>query len=92
MMFCAVIQLFPLSDPQPIYYEIFTLVKYITIIDKYLFVYEFPFYLWGLQGGMDKLCLSVPNLMYRNFKVAVVARTLVRIGCKRTEVRATLKK
>ena len=31
-----------------------------------------------------------PNLMFRNFKVVV--RTLVRIGCKRTEVRATLKK
>ena len=29
-------------------------------------------------------------LMFRNFKVTVVARTLVRIaGCKRTEVRAT---
>ena len=32
------------------------------------------------------------GLMYRNFKVAIVARTSVRIGCKRTEVRATLKK
>jgi len=31
--------------------------------------------------------------MFRNFNVAVVVRTLVRIaGCKRTEVRATLKK
>ena len=30
-------------------------------------------------------------LILRNFKVAVVARTLVRMGCKRTEVRATLK-
>ena len=25
--------------------------------------------------------------MFRNFKVTVVVRTLVRIGCKRTEVR-----
>ena len=33
-----------------------------------------------------------PNLTLRKFKVAVVVRTLVRIGCKRTEVRATLKK
>ena len=34
-----------------------------------------------------------PNLMLRKFKVTDVARTLVRIaGCKRTEVRATLKK
>ena len=32
------------------------------------------------------------NLTLRNFKFAVVVRTLVRIGCKRTEVRATLKK
>jgi len=46
----------------------------------------------GLQGGMDKLCLSVPNFTLRKFKVAIVARTSVRIGCKRTEVRATLKK
>ncbi len=30
-------------------------------------------------------------LILRNFKVAVVVRTLVRMGCKRTEVRATLK-
>jgi len=30
--------------------------------------------------------------MYKNFKVAIVARTSVRIGCKRTEVRAALKK
>jgi len=29
--------------------------------------------------------------MFRNFKVTVVVRTLVRIGCKRTEVRATFK-
>ena len=29
------------------------------------------------------------NLMLMKFKVAVVARTSVRIGCKRTEVRAT---
>ena len=29
--------------------------------------------------------------MLRKFKVAVVVRTLVRIGCERTEVRATLK-
>ena len=39
-----------------------------------------------LQGGMDKLCLSVPTTL-RNSKVAIVARTSVRIGCKRTEVR-----
>jgi len=30
--------------------------------------------------------------MFRNFKVTVVARTLVRMGYKRTEVRATLEK
>src|SRR3990170_6199360 len=29
--------------------------------------------------------------MFGNFKVTVVVRTLVRIGCKRTEVRATFK-
>jgi len=29
--------------------------------------------------------------MLRKFKVAVVVRTLVRIGCERTEVRATFK-
>src|SRR3990172_6396011 len=32
------------------------------------------------------------NSMLRKFKVAVAVRTLVCIGCKRTEVHATLKK
>ncbi len=37
--------------------------------------------------------MPVKAFMFSNFKVAVVARTSVRIaGCKRTEVRATLKK
>jgi hypothetical protein len=36
--------------------------------------------------------MPVKALMFSNFKVTVVARTSVRIGCKRTEVRATLKK
>ncbi|MBM2835743.1 MAG: hypothetical protein HW406_2904, partial [Candidatus Brocadiaceae bacterium] len=34
----------------------------------------------------------IAALMFGNFKVTVVARTSVRIGYKRTEVRATLKK
>lgn len=37
-MFYAVIQLFPLSYPKQIYYEIFTLVKYITIF-LYMLMY-----------------------------------------------------
>ena len=36
--------------------------------------------------------MPVKALMFSNFKVAVVARTLVRLHPMRTEVRATLKK
>ena len=36
--------------------------------------------------------MPVNALMFSNFKVAVVARTLVRLHPMRTEVRATLKK
>jgi len=39
-----------------------------------------------------KKCDRQANSMFGNFKVSIVARTLVRIGYKRTEVRATLEK
>jgi len=41
---------------------------------------------------LEKDDFGLNNSMYRKFKVAVVTRTLVRIGCKRTEVHTTLKK
>ncbi len=48
-----------------------------------------------IKGGIifnSCSCRCQHNLRFRNFKIAIVARTLVRIGYKRTEVRATLKK
>src|SRR3990167_9723842 len=45
-----------------------------------------------LSSRRSPTFLRVINSTLRKFKVAVVVQTLVRIGCKGTEDRATLKK
>ena len=44
------------------------------------------------RWGRLKAVAEGSPIYVKEFQVAVVVRTLVRIGCKRTEVRTTLKK